>query len=163
MVYSLLFVVILSSVYIHCFEFLLPFFLGFTQVRLSTTTPPNSTKTPPAKDTSDIRVNQFNGQLSFLIFLEPSASCVVVHRFLLLQAVLFGFFGFPPPRNVSCFSLTSPFSSSTYMCASVGLILQASLLDIHFLNDLIQLQSFKNYLHIDDAHNFISRLIHPVA
>ena len=60
-------VVIPSFVQIHHFEFLLPFFLGFTQMRLSTGPPFNSTKMPPVKDTSDTHITRFNVEFSILL------------------------------------------------------------------------------------------------
>lgn len=60
-------VVIPSFVQIHHFEFLLPFFLGFIQMRLSTGPPFNSTKMPPVKDTSDTHITRFNVEFSILL------------------------------------------------------------------------------------------------
>lgn len=81
-------VVIPSSVQIHCFELLLPFFLGFTQEKLSPALLSNSTKTPPVTNTNDIHITKFNGEFSFLILLKLSALCDVVAHFLLLQTIL---------------------------------------------------------------------------
>lgn len=114
LVFTVLFWFIPSSFCIHCFEFLLPFFLRFTQVGLSTVPPPSSTRTMPCQRYQLYHVAKFNASFSFLILLEPAASCDIVDHVSLLHSDYF-IWVFWFSSSLDCLPVVNSFPHSSHL------------------------------------------------